>query len=289
MDPTGWNFEVSEVKPNYSYMFDFEVHFTHQKTRIWMQENWTYVFWWVARVPSLLTGCNIRPVIRYSGVYMLVIFGGQQFMANRPRWVSNVDKSVEGRKSIFASHIRNHAQTTRLTLRNVSASVFFFSFFFSTSKKCSHDSKKRRKSLAGDDRYEWIAWWKVDTHVLDRSADRLSSVNELLNIRETCLSRFFIPFKTADVAQVMRTDPPNLIHIGEPLKRFSVFLFLIATITKVLCSVLVCAFDEWIRFVNLLSVWSPAAVRGWVEIWEFFNAVRLLAWEIPDVAWEAQK
>lgn len=45
MDPTGWNFEVSEVKPNYSYMFDFEVHFTHQKTRIWMQENWTYVFW----------------------------------------------------------------------------------------------------------------------------------------------------------------------------------------------------------------------------------------------------
>lgn len=45
MDTSGWNFEVSEVKPNYSYMFDFEVHFTHQKTRIWMQENWTYVFW----------------------------------------------------------------------------------------------------------------------------------------------------------------------------------------------------------------------------------------------------
>lgn len=24
---------------------------------------------------------------RYSGVYMLVIFGGQQYMANRPRYV----------------------------------------------------------------------------------------------------------------------------------------------------------------------------------------------------------
>lgn len=71
MDSGGWNFEVSEVKPNYSYMFDFEAHFTHQKTRIWMQENWTYVFW-------------------YSGVYMLVIFGGQQFMANRPRYVNGL-------------------------------------------------------------------------------------------------------------------------------------------------------------------------------------------------------
>jgi hypothetical protein len=50
MDSGGWNFEVSEVKPNYSYMFDFEAHFTHQKTRIWMQENWTYVFWWVSRI-----------------------------------------------------------------------------------------------------------------------------------------------------------------------------------------------------------------------------------------------
>jgi hypothetical protein len=39
------NYDISEVKPNYSYMFDFEAHFTHQKTRLWMQENWTYVFW----------------------------------------------------------------------------------------------------------------------------------------------------------------------------------------------------------------------------------------------------
>lgn len=40
-----WNYDISEVKPNYSYMFDFEAEFTHQKTRIWMQQNWTYVFW----------------------------------------------------------------------------------------------------------------------------------------------------------------------------------------------------------------------------------------------------
>lgn len=42
-----WNYDISEVKPNYSYMFDFEAEFTHQKTRIWMQQNWTYVFWYV--------------------------------------------------------------------------------------------------------------------------------------------------------------------------------------------------------------------------------------------------
>jgi hypothetical protein len=40
-----WNYDISEVKPNYSYMFDFEAGFTHQNTRQWMQQNWTYVFW----------------------------------------------------------------------------------------------------------------------------------------------------------------------------------------------------------------------------------------------------
>lgn len=64
---TRWEYDISEVKPNYSYIFDFEAHFTHQKTRVWMQNNWTYVFW-------------------YSGVYIFVIFVGQQFMANRPRF-----------------------------------------------------------------------------------------------------------------------------------------------------------------------------------------------------------
>lgn len=55
-----------EVTPNYSYVFDFESEFIHQETRIWMVKNWTWVFY-------------------YCGVYMLVIFGGQFLMQNRPR------------------------------------------------------------------------------------------------------------------------------------------------------------------------------------------------------------
>lgn len=55
-----------EIAPNYSFVFDFENEFIHQDTRHWMLKNWTVVFY-------------------LSGVYMLVIFGGQQFMANRPR------------------------------------------------------------------------------------------------------------------------------------------------------------------------------------------------------------
>lgn len=57
-----------EVTPNYSYVFDFENEFIHQDTRIWMIKNWTWVFY-------------------YCGVYMLIIFGGQYWMQNRPRWV----------------------------------------------------------------------------------------------------------------------------------------------------------------------------------------------------------
>lgn len=55
------------VTPNYSYIFDFENDFIHQRTRKWMVENWTWVFY-------------------YCGIYMLVIFGGQHFMQNRPRF-----------------------------------------------------------------------------------------------------------------------------------------------------------------------------------------------------------
>lgn len=57
-----------EVTPNYSYVFDFENEFIHQDTRKWMIKNWTWVFY-------------------YCGVYMLIIFGGQFWMQNRPRWV----------------------------------------------------------------------------------------------------------------------------------------------------------------------------------------------------------
>ncbi|XP_055700631.1 elongation of very long chain fatty acids protein 6 [Phlebotomus papatasi] len=56
-----------ELAPNYSFVFDFENDFIHEDTRHWMLRNWTWVFY-------------------SSGIYMLVIFGGQQFMLNRPKF-----------------------------------------------------------------------------------------------------------------------------------------------------------------------------------------------------------
>lgn len=56
-----------EITPNYSYIFDFENDFIHQETRNWMVKNWTWVFY-------------------YCGAYMLIIFGGQIYMKNRPRF-----------------------------------------------------------------------------------------------------------------------------------------------------------------------------------------------------------
>lgn len=53
--------------PNYSYVFNFEEEFKHQDTRIWMTKNWTNGFY-------------------FCGIYMILIFGGQIFMANRPRY-----------------------------------------------------------------------------------------------------------------------------------------------------------------------------------------------------------
>lgn len=55
------------VSKNYSYMFNFEEEFEHQDTRVWMTKNWTYGFY-------------------YCGIYMLIIFGGQHLMQNRPRF-----------------------------------------------------------------------------------------------------------------------------------------------------------------------------------------------------------
>ncbi|XP_022201491.1 elongation of very long chain fatty acids protein 6 isoform X1 [Nilaparvata lugens] len=52
---------------NYSYMFNFEEEFEHSNTRVWMTENWTYGF-------------------LYCAIYMIVIFGGQHLMQNRPRF-----------------------------------------------------------------------------------------------------------------------------------------------------------------------------------------------------------
>jgi len=51
---------------NYSYIFNFEQDFEHTEVKSWMQENW-------------------RSVCAYaSALYMLLIFGGQAYMANRP-------------------------------------------------------------------------------------------------------------------------------------------------------------------------------------------------------------
>eukprot|EP00090_Calanus_glacialis_P038347 TRINITY_DN6694_c0_g1_i1.p1 TRINITY_DN6694_c0_g1~~TRINITY_DN6694_c0_g1_i1.p1 ORF type:complete len:316 (-),score=18.19 TRINITY_DN6694_c0_g1_i1:471-1418(-) len=51
---------------NYSYVFNFEQDFEHSIVRVWMEENWRPVCAWA------------------SGIYMLLIFGGQSYMANRP-------------------------------------------------------------------------------------------------------------------------------------------------------------------------------------------------------------
>jgi len=53
--------------PNYSYVFDFEKEFEHQETKEWFLENW-------------------QTIIAYAaGLYMLLIFGGQQYMSTRPK------------------------------------------------------------------------------------------------------------------------------------------------------------------------------------------------------------
>lgn len=56
-----------DVMPNYSYVFEFENEFQHNKYREWMTENWTVAFY-------------------YVGAYMAFIYGGQYYMQNRPRF-----------------------------------------------------------------------------------------------------------------------------------------------------------------------------------------------------------
>lgn len=53
--------------PNYSYVFNFEEKFIHQDTRVWMTKYWTNGFY-------------------YCGIYMILIFGGQHYMASRPKF-----------------------------------------------------------------------------------------------------------------------------------------------------------------------------------------------------------
>lgn len=50
---------------NYSYVFNFEQDFEHSVIRSWMEQHWMAVCGWA------------------SGIYLLLIFGGQSWMSNR--------------------------------------------------------------------------------------------------------------------------------------------------------------------------------------------------------------
>lgn len=52
---------------NYSYVFDFEEGFDNREKRDWMVNNWKVCFY-------------------YVGIYMILIFGGQNYMQGRPRF-----------------------------------------------------------------------------------------------------------------------------------------------------------------------------------------------------------
>lgn len=54
-----------QLSPNYTFMFQFEKKFEHIYTKEWMRNYWHTSFYFVA-------------------VYMIVIFGGQAYMQNRP-------------------------------------------------------------------------------------------------------------------------------------------------------------------------------------------------------------
>ncbi|XP_064458316.1 very long chain fatty acid elongase 6-like isoform X1 [Ornithodoros turicata] len=57
--------DLYNIKPNYSFEFEFEANFNKDQNRRWMNQNWHTSVYWV-------------------GLYMLLIFGGQAYMAGRP-------------------------------------------------------------------------------------------------------------------------------------------------------------------------------------------------------------
>ncbi|XP_060525991.1 elongation of very long chain fatty acids protein 6-like [Cylas formicarius] len=59
--------DTRAILHNYTYVFDFENEFVHQKTRTWMQDNWTVGFYLV-------------------GLYVLFIFLGQRWMKPKARF-----------------------------------------------------------------------------------------------------------------------------------------------------------------------------------------------------------
>ena len=61
-----FNFEQVFISQEYSTLFTYFIQdFEHSVVRIWMEENWRSVCAWA------------------SGIYMLLIFGGQSYMTNR--------------------------------------------------------------------------------------------------------------------------------------------------------------------------------------------------------------
>ena len=58
---------MSMSVPNYTYLFKFEEDFAAVERQQWMQKNWHTSFY-------------------YIGVYMVLIFGGQRYMATRERF-----------------------------------------------------------------------------------------------------------------------------------------------------------------------------------------------------------
>ncbi|GFT58071.1 elongation of very long chain fatty acids protein 6 [Trichonephila clavipes] len=59
------NHQLPHVSPNYSIIFDFERNFNKDRSTQWMIEHWHYACYYVV-------------------LYLLVIFGGQAYMKNRP-------------------------------------------------------------------------------------------------------------------------------------------------------------------------------------------------------------
>jgi len=65
MEHAGNNPTVSVQDHNYTYMFNFEQDFEHLAVRGWMEDHWRPVCCWA------------------SGIYMLMVVGGQAYMAGR--------------------------------------------------------------------------------------------------------------------------------------------------------------------------------------------------------------
>ncbi|XP_074104668.1 very long chain fatty acid elongase 6 [Cotesia typhae] len=58
---------MERFQPNYSYVFEFERKFEHENTRDWMTDHW-------------------KNSVYFGAIYLVAIFAGRQWMANRPKY-----------------------------------------------------------------------------------------------------------------------------------------------------------------------------------------------------------